>query len=189
MCIYFTLSDWGLSCEYGDYMWIADTWGCSEQYGVRNAEYGSPLGTWRTVEYFLTVVCRALKYVCTGCVVCYYKETLLCPVSQLLFLYFTLWCLPTLLCHVIILFYIVDSWRWMNNESEDWSPSDTHYTFLSLWKKKHMWLFQWWCSFVMGKFRHVVLVIIFHVKSSCKEIGLRICLKGRLLTYLEHGRA
>ena len=121
------------SCEYENWMWIVGSWRWSGRYLDRNADYESPLVTWSTVEYCLTVVCRGPKYVRTGCVVCYDQETLLCAVSQLLFIYFALWCLPILLCHVIILFYIFDSWRWMNNESEDWSPSDIHYTFLSLW--------------------------------------------------------
>ena len=44
------------------------------------------------------------------------------------------------------------------------------------------------CLFLFLEFRHVLLVMVFHVKSSCKEIGMRICLKGRLLTFLEHRR-
>ena len=45
------------------------------------------------------------------------------------------------------------------------------------------------CLVLSLEFRHVFHVMVFHVNPSCKEIGLRVCLKGRLLTFLEHGRA
>ena len=135
MYIYFALSDWELSCEYGDYMLIADSWRFSKRYGVGMQNMNHPWGLevlWN-IAWPLCVVPRSMCVRDVSCAITRRPCCVPCPVSQLLFIYFTSWCLPTLLCHVIILFYIVDSWRWMGNGSEDWSHSDTHCTFLNLW--------------------------------------------------------
>ena len=165
MHIYCTLTD----CELP----------CGERYGVRNAEDESPL-TWSTVEYFLTVVCRAPKCVCTGCVVwrlcCVPCPNCCCYISRH---DVCLLCCAMLPSYFILL--IVDD-EWVGNRRTDHPLV-------------HIIL-----SWISETTRVIISVMMFicdrRISSccarnglSCKETELRICLKGRLLAFIEHGRA
>ena len=166
---------WGSNVNY----W--SSWRCSERYGVRNAEYESPLMTCRTVEYCLTVVCRAPKCVCTSCVVwrlCF----LPCPNCWLYLSYrdACLLCCAMLPSYFILL--IVDDDEWVGNRRTD---HPLVHIILS------------WISETTRVIISVMMLVCDRRISSCcarnglscKETGLRICLKGRLLAFLEHRRA